>query len=32
MPDECPIKTKSGDRVAMDYTGTLFSDGKVKPG
>ena len=26
-PEECPRKSKSGDRLRMHYTGTLYKDG-----
>ncbi|ORY34778.1 hypothetical protein BCR39DRAFT_514648 [Naematelia encephala] len=27
-PEECPIKSRKGDRLSMHYTGTLAKDGK----
>ncbi|WVQ79237.1 FK506-binding protein 2 [Cryptococcus sp. DSM 104549] len=27
VPDECPIKSRNGDRLSMHYTGTLAKDG-----
>nr|ODN91075.1 FK506-binding protein 2 [Cryptococcus depauperatus CBS 7841] len=27
VPDECPLKTRKGDRLSMHYTGTLAKDG-----
>ncbi len=26
-PEECPVKSKKGDRLSMHYTGTLYKDG-----
>ncbi|WVR08099.1 FK506-binding protein 2 [Kwoniella sp. DSM 27419] len=26
-PDECPLKTRNGDKLSMHYTGTLAKDG-----
>lgn len=26
-PDECAVRTKSGDKLSMHYTGTLYKDG-----
>ncbi|KAJ2076959.1 hypothetical protein GGI16_008240 [Coemansia sp. S142-1] len=28
-PEECPIRTKIGDKIAVHYEGKLFSNGKV---
>ncbi|KAJ2908424.1 hypothetical protein GGI21_002901 [Coemansia aciculifera] len=28
-PEECPVRTKIGDKIAVHYEGKLFSNGKV---